>query len=84
MLLLSVLLAMSNPPSPTPPVPGLCTDPVPADKDTAGCYKTNEIELDGAPPTNFRSFCASRELRRPIGRWYFFSLAEEIFYDRRK
>ena len=33
-----------------PPVPGLCLAPVPTDRDTPGCYKTDEVELIDAPP----------------------------------
>ena len=28
-----------------PPVPGLCTAPVPTDPETPGCYQTNEVDL---------------------------------------
>ena len=44
-MLLSLLLAAANPQSATPPVPGLCTAPVPADKDSPGCYQTNAVDL---------------------------------------
>ena len=37
----------------TPPVPGLCTAPVPANRDATGCYQTSQIDLEGAPPTLF-------------------------------
>jgi quercetin dioxygenase-like cupin family protein len=36
-----------------PPVPGLCMAPVPADRDTPGCYQTGTVELDGAPSQIF-------------------------------
>ena len=44
--------AQSAPPreADVPPVPGLCTAPVPADRDTPGCYKTGQTELADAPP----------------------------------
>ncbi|AQR63193.1 hypothetical protein BZG35_17215 [Brevundimonas sp. LM2] len=34
-----------------PPVPGLCSAPVPTDRETAGCYQTSEFDLIGAPAT---------------------------------
>ena len=33
-----------------PPVPGLCSAPLPADRETLGCYKTGELEIRDAPP----------------------------------
>lgn len=38
-----------------PPVPGLCSAPVPEDRDAPGCYQTNEIDLVGAPRQIFWS-----------------------------
>lgn len=32
-----------------PPVPGLCSAPVPADRNTPGCYRTGDIDLTAAP-----------------------------------
>jgi quercetin dioxygenase-like cupin family protein len=32
-----------------PPVPGLCSAPVPVNRETAGCYQTGAIELTNAP-----------------------------------
>ncbi len=32
-----------------PPVPGLCSAPVPADQDTPGCYQTGQLDLPDAP-----------------------------------
>lgn len=49
MLLLSALLATAIGQAAVPPVPGLCSAPVPADRETPGCYKTGEIDLNGAP-----------------------------------
>ena len=54
-MLLPVLIAAlfaASPAGPTdvPPVPGLCTAPVPADPETAGCYLTNVLKLAGTPP----------------------------------
>ena len=43
--LLSILLGQAAP----PPVPGLCTAPVPADAETPGCYQTNTLDLTDAP-----------------------------------
>lgn len=31
--------------APVPPVPGQCADPVPADSETPGCYKTGTLDL---------------------------------------
>lgn len=45
LLLASALAAKTA----VPPVPGLCTAPVPADPEAVGCYKTNEIALVDAP-----------------------------------
>lgn len=43
LLLMSAAVAEAD----VPPVPGLCTGPVPEDRDTPGCYKTGEVALDG-------------------------------------
>lgn len=51
MLLQTLLLAAMITQVDVPPVPGLCSAPVPGDGDTPGCYKTGEIELFGAPST---------------------------------
>ena len=50
MLLPMLLLAAAITQADVPPVPGLCTAPVPADRDTPGCYQTSELNLAGAPP----------------------------------
>lgn len=49
-LLLATLLAATLE---VPPVPGLCTAPVPADQDAAGCYSTNTLALHDAPESLF-------------------------------
>lgn len=51
MILSSLLFAAALAASDTPPVPGLCSAPVPANADTAGCYQTNQLDVEGAPPT---------------------------------
>ena len=48
-MLLALLLAPVLAAAEVPPVPGLCSAPVPADRDTPGCYQTNEIAITGAP-----------------------------------
>ena len=49
-MLLPFLLAVAlASPIAVPGVPGMCTAPMPADPDAAGCYKTNEISLVDAP-----------------------------------
>lgn len=45
-----------------PPVPGLCSAPVPADRETPGCYQTNEIELAGAPEEIYWSIYEYRDI----------------------
>lgn len=45
MLMSLLLLAAFETHAAPPPVPGLCTAPVPADRDTPGCYQTNIVEL---------------------------------------
>ncbi|WP_426166926.1 cupin domain-containing protein [Sandarakinorhabdus sp. DWP1-3-1] len=44
-LILAAIVAQAD----VPPVPGLCTAPVPADHDTPGCYATGRIEIAEAP-----------------------------------
>lgn len=41
MILLSAALAQAD----VPPVPGLCSAPVPADREAPGCYQTSQIDL---------------------------------------
>ena len=36
-----------------PPVPGLCSAPVPSDRETPGCYETGHIDLTTAPARIF-------------------------------
>ncbi|TCP67382.1 cupin domain-containing protein [Sphingomonas sp. PP-CE-1G-424] len=48
-MLLSMLLLATIVQSDVPPVPGLCIAPVPADRETLGCYQTSELDLVGAP-----------------------------------
>lgn len=49
MLTLIVLTAAAIAQADVPPVPGLCSAPVPTDRDTPGCYQTNQIDLTDAP-----------------------------------
>ncbi len=49
MVLTSLLFAVAVAASDTPPVPGLCSAPVPADVEAVGCYQTNQLELESAP-----------------------------------
>ncbi len=49
MLLPILLLAAAVAQADVPPIPGLCTAPVPADRETPGCYQTSELDLAGAP-----------------------------------
>lgn len=54
MVLLPALIAIALaqvavPPPPVPPVPGLCSAPVPADPGAAGCYQTSQLDLIDAP-----------------------------------
>lgn len=44
-----LLMALINPQDAVPPVPGLCSLPVPANRDQPGCYETNRVELERAP-----------------------------------
>lgn len=48
-LLIAAVVAQAD----VPPVPGLCSAPVPENRETPGCYKTGEIELIGAPSAIF-------------------------------
>ncbi|TRW14902.1 cupin domain-containing protein [Glacieibacterium frigidum] len=43
------LLAAAMAQPDVPPVPGLCTAPVPANPETPGCYRTGQIDLTSAP-----------------------------------
>ena len=45
MLLSLLLFAGAEPQSIPAPVPGLCTAPVPPDRNTPGCYQTNTVDL---------------------------------------
>lgn len=70
-MLLSLLMLSAALQADVPPVPGLCSAPVPEDRDTPGCYQTNEVELVGAPDEIFWSIyeyrsivSAQREARR--------------------
>ena len=49
MLLPMLLMVLAPAQADVPPVPGLCTAAVPADRETPGCYQTSEIDLAGAP-----------------------------------
>jgi len=49
MFLLPLLLSAAFWQADTPPVPGLCSAPVPAERDAPGCYQTGQIDLIGAP-----------------------------------
>lgn len=51
MVLTPLLLAFILLQAEGPPVPGLCSAPVPANRDAPGCYQTGEIDLIGAPPS---------------------------------
>lgn len=51
MMLAPLLLIAAVPQADVPPVPGLCTAPVPANRETPGCYQTSELNLPGAPAT---------------------------------
>jgi len=53
MLAAILVLAAANALAEVPPVPGLCTAPVPADPETPGCYRTGQRDLTGAPATLF-------------------------------
>ncbi len=50
-MLLPMLLLAAAVQVDVPPVPGLCTAPVPTDRETPGCYQTSELDLTGAPAT---------------------------------
>jgi mannose-6-phosphate isomerase-like protein (cupin superfamily) len=45
MLLLSAALAQAD----VPPVPGLCSAPVPADREAPGCYQISQVDLGEVP-----------------------------------
>lgn len=49
MLSTILLFALAAVQGNTPPVPGLCSAPVPLDPETPGCYQTGRLELSGAP-----------------------------------
>lgn len=51
MLLAELIAAIMIGQASVPPVPGLCSAPVPANRDASGCYKTGEIELADPPTT---------------------------------
>lgn len=51
MLALLLLALGANPEVDIPPVPGGCAAPVPADRDTPGCYKTGEMALQDVADT---------------------------------
>lgn len=51
MLAAVMLMVAAMAPADPPPVPGLCSAPVPADSETAGCYLTGKIDLPDAPRT---------------------------------
>lgn len=53
MLAAVILLAATIGQSDVPPVPGLCTAPVPADPDTPGCYRTGTLDLLATPTELF-------------------------------
>lgn len=70
-MLFSLLMLSASLQSDVPPVPGLCSAPVPEDRETPGCYQTNEIDLAGATTQIYWSVYeypslaqASRESRR--------------------
>lgn len=48
-LLMTAAVALAD----VPPVPGLCSAPVPENRDAPGCYETGEIDLAGAPTEIF-------------------------------
>lgn len=48
-MLLPMLLLAAAVQADVPPVPGLCTAPVPTDREMPGCYQTSELDLAGAP-----------------------------------
>jgi len=53
MLATFLVLAATAALADVPPVPGLCTAPVPAAPETPGCYQTGQLDLTGAPATVF-------------------------------
>ena len=50
MFVIPLLLVTAASQAGVPPVPGLCSMPVPANRNEAGCYQTSELDLTGAPP----------------------------------
>lgn len=53
MMLAPLLIAAAASHADVPPVPGLCTAPMPVNRETPGCYQTSELDLSGAPATLF-------------------------------
>ncbi|TWI61910.1 Cupin domain-containing protein [Pseudoduganella lurida] len=49
MLASILLLAVSIAQAEVPPVPGLCTAPVPTDRESPGCYQTGRLEMASPP-----------------------------------
>ena len=49
MFLPALLIALAPLQANVPPVPGLCTTLVPANRETPGCYQTSELDLAGVP-----------------------------------
>jgi mannose-6-phosphate isomerase-like protein (cupin superfamily) len=49
MLAVSLLMAAAIAPRDVPPVPGVCTAPVPVNRDAAGCYQTGQLDLIDGP-----------------------------------
>lgn len=48
-MLFSMLLLATVLQTDVPPVPGLCSAPVPDNREMPGCYQTSELDLAGAP-----------------------------------
>ena len=51
MVLIGLLFAAAVAIADAPPVPGLCSAPVPADEEAVGCYQTSQLDLKRAPAT---------------------------------
>jgi mannose-6-phosphate isomerase-like protein (cupin superfamily) len=51
MLAITMLMAASTALAGVPPVPGLCTAPVPENRDAIGCYQTGRLDVADAPAT---------------------------------
>lgn len=73
-MLLPMLLLGAALQADVPPVPGLCTAPVPADRETPGCYQTSDLDLVGAPATLHWHICeyptlADASAEAPKHRW---------------